>query len=332
MAKQPKGGGITWTEETWNPTRGCSRVSEGCRNCYAERMAARFAGPGEPYEGLAKTSLSGPRWTGKVRMVREHLTDPLRWRRPRRVFVDSMSDLFHEKLSQEEIARVFAVMFQAPQHQFQVLTKRASRMATLLRWSAFWKEVDRAACRLADTHRLLSDGDDWKSGDPLPNVWLGVSVEDQATANERIPLLLQTPAAVRFVSYEPALGPVDFTRIGHCMNVDLSALEEIVGFEERPALDWIIVGGESGPGARRFDVAWARTVIDQCRAAGVAVFVKQLGAEPTTDARTARKADEWIGLSLLKDHKGGDPSEWPADLRVQEYPERRLHHDDRPKG
>jgi len=226
---------IQWTEKTWNPLVGCSRVSEGCRHCYAERTAFRNAVMGIPqYKGLTKKTKSGEiHWTGEVRLVESVLDKPLHWQKPSRIFVNSMSDLFHDRVKDEWIDRIFAIMATACQHTFQVLTKRPARM------------VDYAHA-LADGRRGLPPVWDerqqrerhWE-GLP-PNVWLGASVEDQTTADERIPLLLQTPAAIRWVSYEPALGPVDFS----------SWLAD--------GLDWIVVGGESGPGARRFDLAWAR--------------------------------------------------------------------------
>ncbi len=227
---------IEWTDATWNPVRGCSRVSEGCRNCYAERVAARFSGPGEPYHGLAVMKPDGPHWTGKVKLPADHLTDPLRWRTPRRIFVNSMSDLFHEAVPQEWIARIFQVMAQANQHTYQILTKRPQRMLEIM--------------------RDLTDHSTMFMGKPLPNVLLGVSVEDQANADARIPLLLQTPAAVRFVSYEPALGPVDF-----------SEFLERTKIGPNHILDWIIAGGESGPQARPAHPDWFRAVRDQCKAA-----------------------------------------------------------------
>lgn len=255
MAKQGQHG-ISWCEETWNPIRGCSRVSEGCRNCYAERVAARFSGPGQPYEGLAtfrdlKADLGmQSHWTGVVRFIEEHLEDPLHWKRPRMIFVNSMSDLFHEKVSDEWLVKIFNVMIQAEQHTFQCLTKRPERM---LAWMRHLYEG-----RIAPA--------------PPHNVWMGVSVEDQKTADERIPLLLQTPAAIRWVSYEPALGPVDFTNLNppNYMN----AFGHSFGL---PNLDWIVCGGESGPGARPMHPSWARAVRDQCVVAGVAFHFKQWG-------------------------------------------------------
>jgi protein gp37 len=281
--------GISWTDATWNPVRGCSRVSEGCRNCYAERVAARFSGPGQPYEGLAKIGVRTghhPKWTGEVRMVPDHLADPLRWRKPRRVFVNSMSDLFHEKLTNEQIAAVFGVMAAAPQHTFQALTKRAKRMREWFAWigadaANICDEVATASlagyydvCHLG----LTTSEFRW----PLPNVWLGVSVENQAAADERIPELLATPAAVRFLSCEPLLGPLDL-RVHLAGAGARRVLEQYPCDESRipahlrppPELHWLITGCESGPGARACQTGWLRSLRDQCRAVGVPYFLKQ---------------------------------------------------------
>lgn len=228
--------GIEWTDATWNPIRGCSRVSEGCRNCYAERVAARFSGPGEAYEGLAVMKNGEPRWTGEVRFTEKHLRDPLRWKTPMRIFVNSMSDLFHPGVSDEMLVRIFEIMAMAPQHVYQILTKRPERMR------AWLGEVFAA--------------------DPPRNWHFGVSVEDQKTADERLPILMQCKAAVRIVSYEPAIGPVDFLKP---LGVD-------------GAVDWIICGGESGPGARPMHPEWARATRDFCIAAAIPFFFKQWGA------------------------------------------------------
>ncbi len=322
---------IEWTDVTWNPVRGCSRVSEGCRNCYAERMAARFAGPGDPFEGFARRKnqpnppgalpgrLSGG-WTGRVELIPSKLDEPLRWRKPRRVFVNSMSDLFHEALSNEDIERVFAGIALAQRHTFQVLTKRPERMLDWFRTGVPGLETREQEVALAAAHAgsIAWDSrgsDKWAyspgcgdvsnrrpwPGWPLPNVWLGVSVEDQATADERIPLLLQTPAAVRFCSYEPALGPVDFTEWLYRCDGDCSRPEAP---HDEPILDQIIVGGESGPGARPCDLAWVRSVRDQCREAGVRLFYKQGGASN----RCPHSA------------KGGHFDCFPQDLKIREFP------------
>lgn len=339
---------IEWTDETWNPTVGCSRVSAGCENCYAERVAHR--GMSEQHRGLTVLGKHGPRWNGTVRFLPDRLGEPRRWRKPRRVFVNSMSDLFHEKVADAQIAAVFGVMAACPEHTFQVLTKRPKRARKWFEtidseshWDCLKACEEQAAWLL---HTDLALGAEW----PLPNVWLGVSVEDQATADERIPWLLDCPAAVRFVSYEPALGWVDF---GAFLDGDWL---DVPREERAPGLDWIIVGGESGPGARPFDVAWARSTIAQCKVAGVPCFVKQLGANVRTrnddnftidedppdeefppwpmrlvaDDRIEDNPnglrEEYQGAPVrvrLQDRKGGDMAEWRADLRVREFPEAR---------
>lgn len=279
---------IEWTEATWNPIAGCSIVSPGCTNCYAmRRVAPRLAAnPATPhYAGTVMPSKAGPVWTGKIGIATDRiLTAPLRWRAPRRIFVNSTSDLFHEDVPDEAIDRIFAVMALSPQHTFQVLTKRSARMRE---WFADPDRADNvglAALAIAGSlprgHRCLP----W----PLPNVWLGVSAEDQMRADERIPDLLATPAAIRFVSAEPLLGPIDLAEIsfwseccipeyggdGHEL---LPALRPEYRRGRGPGLDWIITGGESGPGARPMHPAWARSIRDQCAAAGVPFFFKQWG-------------------------------------------------------
>jgi len=333
---------IQWTEKSWNPTRGCRRVSPGCEHCYAETMAARFCGAGQPFEGLIQLGKQGPRWNGEGRFVPDKLDEPLHWRKPARVFVNSMSDLFFEKFSNEEIAAVLGVMAACPQHTFQVLTKRPQRALEWFRWAAkyepdlgctgplraIWDAVCQSAGSFPDSWDL--DGPPVGYVWPLPNVHIGVSVENQQYADERIPLLLQIPAAVRFVSYEPALGPVDFGAWASVGGDDHGRDSRAgdVWRSVRRGIDWLIVGGESGPGARPFELAWARSAVQQCKAAGVPAFVKQLGAcasDPVNGIAGAalRVPDDAKGLiSLrLKDRKGGDMAEWPADLRVREFPE-----------
>lgn len=229
---------IEWTEASWNPVTGCTKVSQGCKNCYAERITERF----------------GQTFTD-IQLHPERLDLPLHWRKPRRIFVNSMSDLFHEKVPREFIAECFAVMGECPRHTFQVLTKRAERMKAIM-------------------EDLVVFG-----GNPPSHIWLGVSVENQETADERIPLLLQTPAAVRFVSYEPALGPVTFPAKALCpcscyAGRPRNPHPDCAG---QPTIDWIIAGGESGPHARPAHPDWFRSVRDQCQTAGVAFFFKQRG-------------------------------------------------------
>jgi len=262
---------IEWTDATWNPVRGCSLVSAGCTNCYAMRDAHRFSGPGTPYDGLTKLTEHGPVWTGEIRLVPELLDQPLRWEKPRRIFVNSMSDLFHPEVPSEFIAAVFHRMAMAKQHIFQVLTKRPERM---FQW-----------CTGKYSFGL------GRTGEPvtLTNVWLGVSVEDQATADERIPILLQTPAAVRWVSAEPLLEPIDLFQVLPFFPLAMPKSKQ------PPSLDWVVVGGESGPGARPMHPAWVRSIRDQCLAARVPFFFKQWGEfRERTDTDPVRLMDPFV--------------------------------------
>lgn len=266
---------IEWTDATWNPITGCKVVSPGCTNCYAMRLAGTRQKHHPSREGLTQDTKAGPVWTGDVRFNEQWLDQPLRWTKPRRIFVCAHGDLFAEAVPDEWIDRVFAVMALAPQHTFQVLTKRAERM--------------RDYSRTVTLARLMTGSVDLPAPSipapawPLPNVWLGVSAEDQARADERIPLLLDTPAAVRFISAEPLLGSID---LGSYMGEAIcgSTWEDEHGVERcditgKPCagLDWVIVGGESGPGARPMHPDWARSLRDQCQAAGVPFFFKQWG-------------------------------------------------------
>lgn len=503
---------IQWTQsddgtpgKVWNPVRGCSRVSSGCERCYAERQAHRFSGSGLPYEGLTVSGSKGPRWSGKITLVPEVLDQPLRWRKPRRIFVNSMSDLFHEDVPDEFIARAWQVMGAAPEHAYQILTKRPERMRSWVgRWYAgeiaepyearpvagypgysvtthgqvlgkradtsgglspdageqghlrvtmhregspksgeresvhrlvltafarparageqachrngdpsdnrisnlYWGSQEtnwgdrvrhgrgrsysklteeeiatiRRRCAagepayrvakdypVSDTQiRNIVSGRQWSMPPPaisacaparvvLSSVWLGVSCEDQATADERIPILLQTPAAVRFVSAEPLLGQIDLGNAsGLPVYREADKVTETCGATGRvlrsrtgrgwcrhdgnthPWLDWVIVGGESGPGARPCDVGAVRSIVEQCAAAGVSCFVKQLGARPYLDVIDHESEDDvssWFGgarvrwndsweawLPRLLSRSGSDPSEWPEDLRVRQFP------------
>jgi protein gp37 len=255
--------GIEWTDATWNPVTGCTKVSPGCDHCYAETLAERFRGtPGHYFEDGFD-----------VQLRPDKLDLPLRWRKPRKVFVNSMSDLFHDQVPDEYIASVFAVMAETPQHTYQVLTKRHARMRSLLGSPEFVKMVDGADCGLPDltTARLPEDG--WDHSWPLRNVWLGVSVENQQWADIRIPALMQTPAATRFLSCEPLLGPIDLRLTG----TTPSLLIDGTPMAWRRAIDWVIVGGESGRGARPMHPDWAQSLRDQCIAAGVPFLFKQWG-------------------------------------------------------
>ena len=301
---------IEWTDCVWNPVVGCSRKSEGCRNCWSERFLARFGGiKGHKFEGLSKFTPHGPRWSGIVRFAEDALDEPLHFRKPRKIFVCSTSDLFHEQVPDEWIDRVFATMALTPRHTFQCLTKRPERMLRYFaQGNAIFGRINNAARAITGDDSIavlptqqhgMVEGT-W----PLPNVWLGVSVEDQSTANERIPMLLSVPAAIRWISYEPALDPVEFCS---CEHREQTVVRISCGLHGLRLLHWIIVGGESGPGARPFDIEWARHTIRRCRQAGVACFVKQLGRRPNTPTR-------------LRSPKGGSIEEWPVDLQVREFP------------
>ena len=293
---------IEWATDVWNPVTGCTKVSEGCRHCYAERIATRF--PREGFEAKSGSPLGTSRFAD-VLLHPGRLGQPLKWRKPRRVFVNSMSDLFHRDIPADFIRAVFSTMASAKQHAFIVLTKRPERMLDIL---SLWTRAG----------LTLREG----CGVALPNVWLGVSVEDQKTADERIPLLLQTPAAKRFVSYEPALGPVDLSNWLPFWMPPFDEIDEdplVVGYPPESAfmdankLNWVICGGESGPGARPCEVRWLESVVDQCALAGVPPFLKQLGADPRWAGASSRPIEHSRG-------KNADPSQWPESLRVQEVP------------
>lgn len=302
---------IQWTEDTWNPLAGCEIVSPGCKNCYAMRDAHRLAHNPNPkvaakYAGTTKLVKGKPVWTGKIGIAADTaFLKPLRIRKPTMFFVNSMSDLFHENVPDEVIDRIFAIMALCPQHTFQVLTKRSARMreyVTTAQVPARLTEIIRGAGHAADMNSIHVEACadalhyEGETGEwPLSNIWLGVSVEDQVRADERIPDLLATPAAIRFISAEPLLGNVDVTPylfvytyeddrlLGAASASDFPELpfrdpattpdEDIA----TPRLDWVIVGGESGKGARPMHPDWACDIRDQCAAAGVPFFFKQWG-------------------------------------------------------
>lgn len=307
------------------------------------KQAHRFSGPGRPFHGLTKQTNAGPQWTGVVRTLPELLLEPLTWRQPARVFVNSMSDLFHDDVPDEFIDRVFAVMSLASRHTFQILTKRAERMHRYMTARNHLGSLRDAAINgsiwsLLGTRRgsKIHHGGNWRCKWPLPNVWLGVSTEDQRRADERIPLLLQTPAAVRFISAEPLIGQIKlktrWRKSPACSFCDDAG--NYIGTEnlcpcgrQSVGLDWVIVGGESGHGARPCHIEWITSIVGQCQAAGTSVFVKQLGADLRRTGFCRDCADEdgtcphdGIACEGLKDPKGGDPAEWPERLRVREFP------------
>ena len=262
---------IEWTDATWNPVTGCSVVSPGCTNCYAMKLAGTRLKHHPSRKGLTVDTKAGPVWNGEVRLNKHWLDQPMRWKRPRMIFVCAHGDLFHEYVPDEWIDRVFAVMALSPKHTFQVLTKRAERMRDYLRPfdSRRADALGKIVLELGYTGPM--EALPW----PLPNVWLGVSAERQQEADERIPDLLATPAAIRFLSAEPLIGTIDFYRTSAAMPNDGHP------WRNGPILqgiDWIIAGGESGPGARPMHPDWARSLRDQCAAAGVPFFFKQWGA------------------------------------------------------
>lgn len=274
---------IEWSDATWNPITGCSVASPGCTNCYAMKLAGTRLAHHPSRAGLTRDTKAGPVWTGEVRFNEQWLTQPLKWKRPRMVFVCAHGDLFHESVPDEWIDRVFAVMALAPQHKFQVLTKRAKRMsrysndpntpkrvAAVIIGMAMRSEIS-GGQTLAPLGSRLHESDPEFVKWPIQNIWNGVSTEDQRRADERIPDLLATPAAVRWVSAEPLLGPIDFTRVAETAGLDPHWSMKQAG------LDWIVAGGESGPDARPMHHEWARSIRDQCAAAGVPFLFKQWG-------------------------------------------------------
>lgn len=310
---------IQWTDETWNPVTGCTRVSEGCRHCYIERTPAfRMAG---------RKFVNG---TTGIQLHPDRLEPPLHWKKPRRVFVNSLSDLFHEDVPDEFIEKVLTVMSLTPQHTYQVLTKRPERMRQFFTQDESWllDRLNSHAPSFMDWDDM-PDVDDF-GGWPMEHLLLGVSVEDQQTADERIPILLQTPAAVRFVSAEPLLGPILFrwAQWDDWKDRNGARRSRVNEYDGLRMLDWVIVGGESGPKARPTKLEHIRWIVQQCQEAEVPVFVKQLGSEPHVErdlsgwpAPTLFKESPDGGyIANLKDHKGGEPAEWPSDLRVREWP------------
>lgn len=266
---------IEWTDATWNPLTGCSLVSEGCRNCYAAREAAGRLSHHPAYAGLAEIRAGRAVFTGEIRLQSDRLTQPWRWRKPRRIFVNSMSDLFHPDVPVDFIDSVFGVMGASARHTFQVLTKRPERMAEYLNDTEVRERVAAAAARMSENGDELHDSLRYHLPWPFANVWLGTSVEDQKSADKRVPHLLDTPAAVRFLSCEPLLGPVDLDRGGWSLLQPLNPPPRSGPRPER--IHWVIVGGESGPNARPMHPDWAHQIRDQCRAEGVAFHFKQWG-------------------------------------------------------
>lgn len=279
---------IAWTGHTWNPVKGCGVVSPGCTHCYAMRTAHRLtrmdlaANRPSHYAGLTEVTKAGPVWTDAARFVPGTLGIPMRRRKPTLYFVNSMSDMFHRDITDDQLDLIFAVMSLRPQHVFQILTKREERMVNYLNDPTVAERVQGRAFGLSETvHEVV-----W----PLPNVWMGVSVEDGPRADLRIPLLLKAKAAVRWVSAEPLIGPVDLTRVRAGVSsagetlidatlgiITAGAVDGIGGISESvPTLDWVVAGAESGDGRRAMPPEWARALRDQCAVGGVPFFMKQM--------------------------------------------------------
>ena len=308
-----------WWDESWNPVSGCTPCSPGCEHCYAERMAFRLGSMPN------NNGYDPPPAHFKVKLHPERLLAPLRWRKPRRIFVCSMSDLFHPAVPDEFIDQVFTAMLLAgdrydedgcnvvrPAQTFIVLTKRAARMQEYISrqindrniWGdelvmgrlGFGEHCGMEQDFIGDQLGVLMGNEPIRLPD---RIWLGVTAEDQQRADERIPLLLQTPAAVRFVSCEPLLGPVEFSDVMH-----RSDCVRALGKPAMKGIDWVIVGGETGAGARPMHPDWARSLRDQCQAAGVAFFFKQTGSAST-------EFPGWGHGEKLLD--GVEHHEWPGE-------------------
>lgn len=303
---------IEWTEKTWNPTVGCSKVSAGCQNCYAINQAYRNAAIGQKlaeqgknagrlayYDGLTEKRGERVEWTGAVKFVPEALDIPLKTRKPTKFFVNSMSDLFHESVSDEQLDKIFAVMALAEKHVFQVLTKRPQRMVEY--FSKTPSEGNYPAgfetqYNIEYHANGMADSAEKSIKLPLPNVWLGVTCENQKAADERIPLLQKVPAAVRFVSFEPLLEKVSISPEHHFQDID-----------------WAIIGGESGNKARPCQIEWILDLLLRCQDYGVTPFVKQIGSKPLLNNK-----------KFNSQGKGNDIDSWPDVIKVRRFPKAKI--------
>lgn len=315
---------IEWTEHTWNPIVGCSIVSPGCTNCYAMKMAARIEAMGNQprYAGTTRKVNGNAVWTGKIAQAPDSvLLAPLRRKKPTTYFVNSMGDLFHEDCPDEWIDPVFAVMALTPQHTYQVLTKRPARMRAYFSHAGRLNSINGQKWSLLGAPRgskIRHGGGEWMSPClPLPNVWLGVSAERQQEWDERTDHLRNTLAAIRFVSAEPLLGQIYATKALHEPDCDI--IEHGIAGTctcDKPRLDWVIVGGESGHGARSMHPDWARSLRDQCTAAGVAFFFKQWGEwMPCPHDSDEAESNPRSGFC----HPGGETAKWPTPEGYGEY-------------
>lgn len=324
-----KGTAVGWTDWTLNGVTGCDVQGPGCAHCFAARLAATRLKHVPRYKGLAILSANGtPQWTGEVRIDYDVLAEPVHTMKPHKIFWTAYGDPFHAGYTDQQVAAQFGAMALAPHHTFQALTKRIGRaaqllptltredcVAALLALAPSFKLPTERQCKAMD-EAMRAQGRDplayhMNPSWPLPHVWLGTSIENQEKANERAPLLVQAPAAVRFVSLEPLLEFVDLSKW-------------LAG------IDWVIPGGESGPRARPNDLAWVRSIVEQCRAAGKACFVKQLGKVPVenlettgnfrTNQTTGAREFEMIATHVILAGKHTDIDVFPEDLRVQQFP------------
>lgn len=317
---------IEWTGKTWNIFAGCSKVSEGCFNCYAIGRTARNAamakvmknpGRAAAYEGLTRKVYGRNHWTGKVRFIQEALEIPLGRKKPTTYLVNSISDVFHPSVPDEWVDAMMAVILMCPQHTFQLLTKRPSRMRKYFSRLDLQRVFEAVHAFDLDGALISYDGS-WEL--PASNLWLGTSVESQCAANERISHLLETPASCRWLSMEPLLEEVDLTQVDDSPETDdpFNALTDDIGdasYEdsrcEGQKIDWVVVGGESGTDARPLEYDWAESIVRQCKSFGVPVFVKQLGSN-----------FHYYGVpTKLKSRKGSDMDEWESEaIKVREFP------------
>ncbi|MFF0009524.1 phage Gp37/Gp68 family protein [Streptomyces tibetensis] len=337
---------IEWADKTWSPIIGCDRVSPGCDSCYAISTARiRESNPhpaiAAAFAGTTQRTDAGIDWSGRINLLNDRLTEPLRWKKPRKVFVNSLSDLFHKNVPDEFIAKVFAVMALTPQHTYQVLTKRHARMRSILSdvcrcgnghtpgvhfrsamaWAASRANPDRIPGLPDDAEQRV-----WNTPWPLPGVWLGVSVENQHWANVRVPALIATPAAIRWISAEPLLGPVDLygdlrNDVYRCPcgawerdgNVHTLCADCGKPWRHKPGdarIDWVVAGGESGPKARPMHPDWARSLREQCATAAVPFLFKQHGT--WSPNQPDRGGDPKRDVALLNDGTVHQPGHLPA--------------------
>ena len=308
---------ISWTDFSWSPVTGCSPVGAGCDHCWANSL----------HSMRHKAHLNGKKMAAQygvpfstIQLHPSRLEDPFGLRESSKIATCLGGDLFHEEIQNEFIAAVFAIAAACPHLTFQMLTKRPGRMVEWFKWvgsrsQMLMHESAKLYMGYKNKKRPAINTSVW----PLPNVWMGVSVWDQKSADEFIPILLNTPAVIRWVSYEPALGPIDLDSEAADGLHALGCCERNCSCGNR-GIDWIVAGGESGKNARPCDVAWIRSIVDQCKDAEVPVFVKQMGnyttrVDPTDDVRgPVTKRILW------QKRAGADPAEWPADLQVRQFP------------